>query len=92
MNRDSIKRMFIQLNLTADMENTVKTKTRYEWVDSVKFACCVLVVLGHTIMGIAEVGIIEKGQLYNQLFIHFMFLFSLFAAAFFIKSQAEFTI
>ena len=67
MNKDSIKRMFIQLNLTADMENTVKTKTRYEWVDSVKFACCVLVVLGHTFMGIAEAGIIEKGQLYNLL-------------------------
>lgn len=49
------------------MENTVNTKTRYEWVDSVKFACCVLVVLGHTFMGIAEAGIIEKGSVYNLL-------------------------
>lgn len=55
------------MNLTADMENTVNTKTRYEWVDSVKFACCVLVVLGHTFMGIAEAGIIEKGTVYNLL-------------------------
>lgn len=55
------------MNLTADMENTVNTKTRYEWVDSVKFACCVLVVLGHTFMGIAEAGIIEKGSVYNLL-------------------------
>lgn len=49
------------------MENTINTKTRYEWVDSVKFACCVLVVLGHTFMGIAEAGIIEKGSVYNLL-------------------------
>lgn len=49
------------------MENTINTKTRYEWVDSVKFACCVLVVLGHTFMGIAEAGIIEKGTVYNLL-------------------------
>lgn len=55
------------MNLTADMENTINTKTRYEWVDSVKFACCVLVVLGHTFMGIAEAGIIEKGSVYNLL-------------------------
>lgn len=55
------------MNLTADMENTINTKTRYEWVDSVKFACCVLVVLGHTFMGIAEAGIIEKGTVYNLL-------------------------
>ena len=55
------------MNLTADMENTVKTKARYKWVDNVKFACCVLVVLGHTFMGIAEAGIIEKGSVYNLL-------------------------
>ena len=55
------------MNLTADMENTVNTKTRYEWVDSVKFACCVLVVLGHTFMGIAEAEIMEKGTVYNLL-------------------------
>lgn len=49
------------------MENTVNTKARYKWVDNVKFACCILVVLGHTFMGIAEAGIIEKGTVYNLL-------------------------
>lgn len=49
------------------MEETKKLTTRYTWVDNIKFACCILVVLGHTFMGFGESGIIEKGVAYNLL-------------------------
>ena len=54
------------MNNTA-MEETKKITTRYTWVDNIKFACCILVVLGHTFMGFGESGIIEKGVAYNLL-------------------------
>lgn len=56
-----------QTNISNNREKTSAQKARYKWVDNVKFACCVLVVLGHTFMGIAEAGIIEKGSVYNLL-------------------------
>lgn len=49
------------------MEETKKLTTRYTWVDNIKFACCILVVLGHTFMGFGESEIIEKGIVYNLL-------------------------
>lgn len=50
-----------------NMNETNAIKTRYTWVDNIKFACCILVVLGHTFMGLAESGIIEKSLAYNLL-------------------------
>ena len=47
------------------MKETINEKIRYEWVDNVKFAACMLVVLGHFFMGMAESEIIRQTAFYN---------------------------
>lgn len=47
------------------MKETNNEKIRYEWVDNVKFAACMLVVLGHFFMGMAESEIIRQTAFYN---------------------------
>lgn len=49
-------------------------KTRYFWVDNIKFACCILVVLGHTFSGLVQAGILKDGVLFN-LFIQAVYTF-----------------
>lgn len=56
------------------MEKTNSIKTRYAWVDNIKFACCILVVLGHTFSGLTQAGIIKDGILFN-LFIQSIYTF-----------------
>ena len=57
------------------MENTqFKNRNRYEWVDNIKLACCILVVLGHFYQSMIASEII-KGSLFYSFSIQTMYTF-----------------
>lgn len=48
------------------MENsTIQSKARYNWIDNIKAAACILVVLGHFFMSMKASGLISGGTVFN---------------------------
>ncbi|MGN0533344.1 MAG: acyltransferase family protein [Eubacterium sp.] len=57
------------------MENsTIQSKARYNWIDNIKAAACILVVLGHFFMSMEASGLISGGTAFNY-FINTIYTF-----------------